>query len=224
MRIDGLRGGLGSLCAAVAVAASPLAAVAQIDPTAAVERLGLRMERGRPMTISADELEAFREADGRERVIFQHAVQVEQGGLQIDCDWLEAIYAAPAEKAPASENAVGLLGAQPSGPARITARGNVRIRQQNVRVTCTEAVLDRRLDRATCTTENGPSILRRGEDVVQGKTIVFNLRDGRVTVKGGARVFVQPTPVPAPASEPAPETPAPPSHDTQTGDAQTVRQ
>lgn len=201
---------LGSLCAAVAVAAPLAAAVAQSDPVAAVERLGLRMDRGMPMTISADELEAFREADGRERVVFQHAVRVEQGGLQIDCNWLEAIYPAPSEAAAAATKATaGLLGAQPGGPRRITARGDVLIRQQNVRVTCSEAVLDRRADRATCTSEKGPAFLRRGEDVVQGKTIVFNLRDGRVTVKGGARVFVQPTPVPAPVSEPAPETPAP---------------
>jgi lipopolysaccharide transport protein LptA len=168
---------LAALAVTASLGAGALAAEAEKPAREnAAQRLGLRVARDAPMSIQADELEALREPDGRERVVFQRAVTVSQGDLQIECDWLEAIY--PQQ--------------QDGGPERIVARGAVRIRQEGVEVTCAEAVFERQNDRAVCDGAAEPAVLRRGADVVQGRRIVFDLRQGKLSVSGGARVTVKP--------------------------------
>jgi hypothetical protein len=73
----------------------------------------------------------------------------------------------------------------------------VRIRQEGVEVTCAEAVFERNDDRAVCEGAAEPAVLRRGADVVQGRRIVFDLRQGKLSVSGGARVTVKPQQEPA---------------------------
>jgi lipopolysaccharide transport protein LptA len=168
------------LAAALATILLVAAPVSAQDPPAgktetAASRLGLWLDRGADMTITADELEAVRDEGGSERVIFQRSVAVEQGELRIRCEWLEAVY--PKQR--------------DGGPETITARGKVRIQQGALSVECREAVFDRLQERATCSSSNGRAVLRRGEDVVQGDRIVFDLRQGKVTVRGGAKVVVR---------------------------------
>lgn len=163
------------LAAALLVAAPLAAQDGARDGPATATRLGLLLDRDADMTITAEELEAVREAGGSERVIFQRSVAVEQGDLQIRCERLEAVY-------PKERN---------GGPEKIMARGDVRIQQGELRVECSDAVFDRLQERATCSSSKGRAVVRRGEDVVQGDQIVFDLRKGKVTVRGGARVVVK---------------------------------
>lgn len=167
-----------SLLAALALAGLALAGggVAAQGSDDAAQRLGLQIDRRAVMKISAEALEATRGPDGRERVQFERGVEVVQGDLRIRCDQLEALYPK----------------GQDGGPEQITARGAVQIEQRGVQVSCEQAVFDRRREVATCVSGGALASLRRGEDVVQGREIVFDLRDGKVTVRGGASVVVQP--------------------------------
>jgi lipopolysaccharide export system protein LptA len=141
------------------------------------DRFGLSVARNAPLTIEAVELEAMRDDQGRERVVFRRQVRVEQGGLRLGCDWLEAIY---------PDGAGGR-------PDRITARGAVRIAQADTAVDCTEVVFQNAACTATCTSDKGPAVLRRGENVIEGDEILFDIctgmlkvRNGRVRVSGGS--------------------------------------
>ena len=128
------------------------------------------------MTIDSDELEVVRDDSGRERVVFRNRVRVVQGDLYLDCDWLEALY---------PKGAGGR-------PTQIVARGSVRIRQRDSEVLCTQAVFEDKACTAVCTGSPGPAELRRGENVIKGDEIVFNLCTGHLKVRGGARVRVMP--------------------------------
>jgi lipopolysaccharide transport protein LptA len=142
----------------------------------AAARFGLDLSADSPTSIRAEQLEASRDAAGRERVIFEGKVQVEQGGLLIFCDWLEATY---------PESGKG-------GAERLVARGNVRIRQGEREARCTEAVFEQARNRAVCRSSTGLASLRRGEDIVEGEEIVFDLARSSVRVSGGAVVRVAP--------------------------------
>ncbi|MFQ5514231.1 MAG: LptA/OstA family protein [Myxococcota bacterium] len=136
---------------------------------AAAERIGLSVARDAPLTIVAEELEAARGDDGRERVVFRKAVRVEQGTLTLHCDYLEAIYPASA-------------GGQPE---TITARGAVRITQDDTEVRCAQAVFRNAACSAVCTSAARPAQLRRGENIIEGREIHFDLCSGRLKVRGG---------------------------------------
>ncbi len=140
-----------------------------------IERLGVQLESGVPMTITSDELEAMRDESGAERIIFTRNVHVEQGELEVFCDWLEAVY----------PNAAG-------GQAdRITARGSVRILQMGREAICTEAIFDNVKETAECTTDGGKARLRRGEDTILADRIHFDLRTGKFRASGGVEVQVR---------------------------------
>ncbi len=149
-------------------------------PTQAAERLGLSLDDAKPMSIQAQELEAMRDASGAEQVVFQNAVEVVQGDLRIDCAWLEARYGRD----------------RTGGPERITARGDVRIRQPGVEVLCHEAVFERAQQRARCIGGPAGATLRRGDDVVVGREIDFDLERSVFRVRGGASVTIEPRSAP----------------------------
>ena len=140
------------------------------------QRLGLAVSRDAPITITSDELDVVRGENGHERVIFRRNVGVIQGELRLECDWLEAEYP-------------GEAGGRPS---RITARGAVRMRQNESVVRCTEAIFESDQCSAVCTSSSGPAELRRGDNVIKGDRIVFDLCTGYVKVRGSARVGVKP--------------------------------
>jgi lipopolysaccharide transport protein LptA len=152
------------------------------DVGANASRLGLDVSLDAPTAIRSQELEASRDDAGRERVIFEGSVVVEQADLRIFCDWLEATYPTEGE----------------GGPERLVARGKVRIRQGESEVECTEAVFESKRQRAVCTSSDGPAILRRGDDIVEGREIVFDLARSTLRVSGGAIVRVQPKKDPEP--------------------------
>lgn len=148
--------------------------------------LGISLASDAPMKIRSDELEAAAEG-AEERVIFLHNVEVLQEDLRLTCDWLEVVYARD----------------RTGGPASIHARGEVRIRQAETDVACTEMVFDRAEGEAVCTAGGGWAVLRRGEDVIEGKRIEFDLRNNIVRVLGGARVRMRPENEQAKAAEEA---------------------
>ncbi len=154
----------------------------------AAERLGLHVDQGVPIDISADELEAVRDADGAERVIFRGNVRVVQGSLQMRAARIEAVY--------------------PKGgggrPGRIEATHNVRIEQAGAEAECARAVFEEALGRITCWDESGEATLRRDGDTLRGERIEFDLRNGVLKVHGRARVRIQPRKPDAERDEPPP--------------------
>ena len=142
----------------------------------AAQRLGLRVAEGEPIDISADELEAVRDPDGTERVIFRGNVRVVQGTLTVRAERLEAVY--------------------PKGgggrPERIEATDSVQIRQEGAEALCRQAIFEERAGRIVCTDDSGEATLKREGDVVRGDRIEFDLRKGVLRVRGRARVRIQP--------------------------------
>lgn len=141
----------------------------------AATRLGLSVERGHPMTIDAEELEVIREEGTQERVVFRRNVELNQGDLRITCDQLEAFY---------PEGAGGQ-------PEQILARGRVRMHQAATEVHCTEAVFSNESCRVLCSSSDGLASLRRGDDLVEGREIEFDLCKGLLKVRG-ARLHIEP--------------------------------
>ncbi len=140
------------------------------------QRFGLAVSRDAPITITSDELEVTRAKNGSERVVFRRNVTVVQGDMRLRCDWLQAEYP----------------GGAGGTPQRIVARGTVRMMQDDSEIRCTEAVFTNDACKAVCTSESGPAELRRGENVIRGKEIVFDLCTGLLKVRGSARVEVKP--------------------------------
>jgi hypothetical protein len=101
---------------------------------------------------------------------------VDQGDLRIYCDWLQATYPPKGE----------------GGPEKLVARGKVRLVQGDREARCTEAVFEQRRKMAICRSTSGPAVLRRGDDVVEGKEISFDLARSTVRVTGRAVVRVAP--------------------------------
>ncbi len=140
------------------------------------QRLGLAVSRDAPITITSDELEVTRDENGSERVVFRRNVAVVQGDMRLRCDWLQAEYP----------------GGAGGTPQRIVARGAVRMMQDDSEIRCTEAVFTNDACNAVCTSDSGPAELRRGENVIKGEEIVFDLCTGFLKVRGSARVEVKP--------------------------------
>lgn len=159
-----------ALALALMLCATP--ATAQQAAEAAAERLGIRLPKGSDMRINSAELEAERGDDGTERVVFQREVRVVQADLQIDCDWLEAIY---------------LQGAKGQAD-RITARGSVTLRQAEIEARCTDAVFDNAGQTLLCTASKGKAELRRAKDIIRADRIHFDLKSGRFRASGGVEV------------------------------------
>jgi lipopolysaccharide transport protein LptA len=141
----------------------------------AAAEIGLKFSSDVPTSIRADELEASRVEAG-ERVVFRGNVRVEQADLRIRCDRLEATY-------PRGRG---------GGPNHLVARGNVRILQGETQARCAEAVFDGVRNLATCRNADGRASLQRGDDIVEGAEIVFDMTESTVRVTGGAVVRMQP--------------------------------
>ena len=192
MRLLGLALGV-VLAAGPAWADAPaVPAAEEVAPPAAdiknraAERLGLRVDEGVPIDISADELEALRDPDGAERVIFSGNVRVTQGSLHMRADRIEAVY---------SKGASGR-------PGRIEATRNVRIEQDGAEAECARAVFEEAAGKITCSDKNGQATLRRDGDTVRGDRIEFDLRNGVLKVRGRARVRIKAR---DPKADPEPE-------------------
>lgn len=168
------------------------AARAEGDPGRAATDLGIVIDPSKPLKIRAEEFEASRHEGGGDVITFSRSVVATQEELRLTCNWLEARY--------------------PEGggnPDRITARGSVRATQPGTELTCTELVYDRVACTVTCTSDQGPAVVVRGEDVMRGREIETNLCDGKLRVRGGAAVELKPSPKESDAPEPELEEEAP---------------
>lgn len=164
---------------------APAAAEEVAARTPAEPRPGmLRIDSDEPLSITAEELEAIEEPDGRRRLVFNQKVNVDQGGLKVQSDRLEAHYAA-----------------QASEPERLVASGNVRVRQEKRELSCATATYFPAKEQLQC---SGNALLRDGSNRVSGKMIEILFGEDRIRVKGGAQVNVAPDEKKKPAPEAAP--------------------
>ncbi len=132
----------------------------------------LDIESGEPLSITADELEAIELPDGRRQLLFTRSVNVEQGGLVVRADRLEAHYAADATQ-----------------PERLVASGNVRVAQKSRQLSCARATYFPGEERLECV---GNARLRDGSNQVDGERIEILFAQDRIRVQGGAVVNVAP--------------------------------
>jgi lipopolysaccharide transport protein LptA len=132
----------------------------------------LNIESGQPLSITADELEAIELPDGRRQLLFSRSVNVQQGGLLVRSNRLEAHYAANA-----------------SQPDRLVASGNVRVEQKARELSCAKATYFPGEERLECV---GNARLRDGSNQVEGERIEILFAQDRIRVKGGAVVNVAP--------------------------------
>lgn len=161
---------------AEAAAPEPPAATAAAPPpveSAPATGAGLLdIESGQPLSITADELEAIELPDGRRQLLFNRSVNVEQGGLVVRSNRLEAHYAAKATQ-----------------PERLVASGNVRVQQKTRELSCARATYFPGEERLECV---GNARLRDGSNQVDGERIEILFAQDRIRVKGGAVVNVAP--------------------------------
>jgi lipopolysaccharide export system protein LptA len=124
-----------------------------------------------PLAIESEELEVLQK-DGWRRLVFKKNVRVRQGKMQLSSALLEAIY--------------------PEGgsqPDRLVAKGNVRLAQGDQKARCDRLDYNRLRERLVC---RGNAWFEDGENRLSGEIIEVDLRDEKVTVKGGATVLIQP--------------------------------
>jgi lipopolysaccharide export system protein LptA len=163
------------LAQAGAPAANPPAVEARPPAAEATPEAGpglLNIESGHPLSITADELEAIELPDGRRQLLFNRSVNVEQGGLLVRSNRLEAHYAAKATQ-----------------PDRLVASGNVRVKQKSRELSCAKATYFPGDERLECV---GNAQLLDGSNRVNGDRIEILFAQDRIRVKGGAVVNVVP--------------------------------
>jgi lipopolysaccharide transport protein LptA len=165
---------------ATATAEQPAQAQGPAAAQKSAARLGLTIDSRAPMDIEADELEAVRGEAAGERVVFRKNVRVKQEDLRISCDWLEAVYPKQAG----------------GRPDRIRAKGNVHMRQADTEVVCEEAEFGKDQCQLECMGGSKLAVLKRGDDIVRGTQIDFDLCSGTLRVKG-ARLQIRPKPAQA---------------------------
>jgi lipopolysaccharide export system protein LptA len=124
-----------------------------------------------PLAIESEELEVVQQ-DGWRRLVFSKNVRVRQGEMQLTSAVLEAVY--PDD------------GGQPD---RIMASGDVRLAQRDQKARCDRLDYDRLNERLVC---RGNAWFEDGENRLSGAVIDIDLREEKVTVKGGATVVIQP--------------------------------
>jgi lipopolysaccharide export system protein LptA len=152
------------------VAAAP--DLAQAPPGDGEAPFGFRAwDSDEPLSIESGELEAVQK-DGRRQLIFTKNVRVLQGELRITAARLEAIYP---EKS--------------SQPDRLVASGDVTLAQGDQNARCDRALYDRLNERLTC---RGHARFEDGDNRLSGDVIEIDLRNEKVSVKGGASVLIQP--------------------------------
>ena len=183
--------------------AAPAAPAA--TPDAGMQRLGLKFTRDAELVITSDEAEGLKAAGGRESVVFTKHVKAHQGDMNLECDWLEAIY---------PQAAAGR-------PDKISAKGSVVIVQGTNEARCSEAHIDNVACTAECRSEGTKATLHRGSDDVEADTIYFDLCKGTVKAVGSVQIRVREKPGesvpigPAQPAQPAQPQPSPPQPATQ---------
>jgi lipopolysaccharide transport protein LptA len=171
-----------------AAAPPPAAPEAQAAVRTPTPRGGiLQVESDQPLSIKADELEAVELPNGGRQLLFNRSVSVEQGGLSVRSQRLEANYPPNATQ-----------------PDRLVASGSVRVRQKTRELSCDQATYHPARERLECT---GNATLRDGANRVSGERIEILFSEDRIRVKGGAVVNVAPEKKPSPPSASA-EAPA----------------
>jgi len=163
----------------------------------AAERLGLKFTANAELLITSDEAEGQKAPDGRQTVVFTKHVKARQGDMNLDCDWLQAIY--PPTNA--------------GHPEKINAKGSVVITQGTNKAHCAQAQIDNVACTAECHSSGEQAKLDRGTDDVVADTIYFDLCKGTVKAVGNVTVHVREKPddakpagtpqAPAPAAPPA---------------------
>jgi lipopolysaccharide export system protein LptA len=165
----------------------------------AADRLGLKFTPGAELVITSDEAEGQKSTDGRQTVVFTKHVKARQGDMNLECDWLQAIYPPTAA----------------GHPDKINAKGSVVITQGTNQALCTEAQVDNVACTAECHSGGNQASLHRATDDVLADTIYFDLCKNTVKAVGNVSVRVRQTPdekkpAAAPAAAPAPApSPAP---------------
>jgi lipopolysaccharide export system protein LptA len=120
------------------------------------------LERGQPIDITSDKVEAYWKEN---LIIFKGNVIARQKDIVIYADTVEAVII---------EDGKGI--------DRVTAGGNVKI-QQGLRVAnCQKAIFYNRDQKVVLTGE--PKVVE-GDNIVSGEEIIFDIEKNRVEVKGG---------------------------------------
>ncbi|MGH9885786.1 MAG: LptA/OstA family protein [bacterium] len=171
------------------------------SPSDTAERLGLRFTPNAELVIASDEAEGVKTEKGQESVVFSKHVRARQGDMNLECDWLEAVY---------PQSAGGR-------PDKITARGAVVITQGTNQARCTDAAVDNIACTAECTSAGQRATLHRGADDVEANAIYFDLCKGTVRAVGDVLIRVRERPPEKPA-EPPPAA-APPATEPKPGGA-----
>lgn len=189
-----------ALLVSLAVRASAADEAAK-TPSQAVERLGLKFTPNAELVITSDEAEGVKGQGGRESVVFSKHVKARQGDMNLECDWLEAIYPPTAGHR----------------PDKISAKGSVVITQGTNQAHCMEAQVDNVACTAECRSTGTKATLRRGTDDVEADTIYFDLCKGTVKAVGSVQIRVrekpEDTPAPQPPTEPGSAAPQAPKVD-----------
>jgi lipopolysaccharide transport protein LptA len=126
--------------------------------------------RDDPISINSDELEVLPQ-DGGRRLVFSRNVEVQQGGITLHANRLEAVYPQGA-----------------SQPDLLVATGDVRVAQGDRRGRCEEATYERQAHTIIC---RGRAEVIQGCDQVRGEEIQFDLEQEKVRVLGAASVLIQ---------------------------------
>jgi lipopolysaccharide export system protein LptA len=166
---------------------APAPAPAPTQAKDAVEKLGLRFTPDAELVITSDEAEGVKRTSGEESVVFTKHVRAKQGDMNLECDWLEAIY---------PQTAGGR-------PDKISAKGSVVITQGTNQARCSEALVDNVACTAECRSTGGRALLRRGTDDVEANAIYFDLCKGTVRAVGEVVIRVREKPGETPDHGPA---------------------
>jgi lipopolysaccharide export system protein LptA len=168
--IDGLTA---SLIDRLAKRPGAVSAAAPAEKPAPKERAGMRFERGKPLSIQSDELEAAPDAKGRRHLVFVGHVRARQGDLSLDADRLEAFYPPGA-----------------SEPDRLSARGHVTIKQGDRVARCAEAIFHRQDERIVCTGQLAE--IEQSCDLLRSPKITFHVGSERLEAAGPVDVKIRP--------------------------------
>jgi len=146
------------------------AALPGVDPARGRALFDLGWDSGKPLSIRSDELE-YVQAEGARRLLFRNNVRVEQDGLTISSERLEAIY-------------------PPKGnqPNRLVAEGDVRLAKGDRVARCARATYDRTNEILTC---EGAAEVQEGQSRLSGDVIEIDLAADRLRVRGAAAVSLE---------------------------------
>jgi len=160
-------------------------AAPESDEPSAAERFGLDLSSDAPLEIDSQVFDILDAKTGGEQLKFTGNVVLRQGDLKLTCSELDAYY---------PEGSQGT-------PQRIVAQGDVRVSQGDVELRCTRAEFDNSRCVTVCRSSEScgsdawpaqPASLQRGQDVIEGRELQFDLCTGQLSARCGARMKVQP--------------------------------